>query len=58
MEKCCISLPEKQVSEVEKKVSSGEYPNFSEVVRSALREFIERHPNAQIVPINKEGAPA
>lgn len=46
MEKKTVTMPEKQVEEMEKKVTSGEYPNFSDVVRSAVREFLERHPNA------------
>jgi Arc/MetJ-type ribon-helix-helix transcriptional regulator len=45
MERRTITVPERQIEEMEKKVSSGEYPNFSEVVRSAMREFIQHHPN-------------
>jgi Arc/MetJ-type ribon-helix-helix transcriptional regulator len=45
MTKRTISLPERQITEMEKKVKIGEYPNFSEVSRAAFREFLERHPN-------------
>lgn len=44
MEKCTISLPEKQLEMVDGFVESGEYPNRSDVVRTAIREFVERHP--------------
>jgi len=47
MEKRCITLPERQLQELGKKVSSGEYPSLSEVTRAAFREFLERHPNSQ-----------
>ena len=47
MEHTSISLPERQLQELGKKVSSGEYPSLSEVTRAAFREFLERHPNSQ-----------
>jgi antitoxin ParD1/3/4 len=47
MERTSISIPEKQLEKIDGMVSSGEFPNRSEVVRAAMREFIERHPGAQ-----------
>jgi Arc/MetJ-type ribon-helix-helix transcriptional regulator len=40
-----ISLPEKQVEKIDGFVESGEYPNRSEVIRTAMREFNEHHQN-------------
>lgn len=55
MEKCTISLPEKQLEAVDGFVESGEYPNRSEVFRSAMREFVERH-QAGISPAPESGS--
>nr|WP_321352530.1 ribbon-helix-helix domain-containing protein [uncultured Methanoregula sp.] len=46
MERTTISLPEKQLMKIDEMVSNGDYPNRSEGIRTAIREFIERHPNA------------
>lgn len=60
MERRTISVPEKQIGEMEKKVQNGEFPNFSEVSRAAFREFLERHPNTAITspPTSQESAHA
>lgn len=60
MERRTISVPEKQIDEMEKKVLNGEFPNFSEVSRAAFREFLERHPNAALTspPTVQESAHA
>jgi len=44
MERTTISLPENQMKQMNVKVELGEFPNFSEAVRTAIREYIERHP--------------
>lgn len=47
MERTSVSIPEKQLEKIDGLVSSGEYPNRSDVIRAAIREFIIRHPGAQ-----------
>jgi Arc/MetJ-type ribon-helix-helix transcriptional regulator len=47
MEKCTISLPKEQLEVIDKRVESGEYPNRSEVIRTSMREFNERHQTPQ-----------
>ena len=40
MERVTLRIPEQQIEEVEQLVDSGEFPNRSEAIRSAVREMI------------------
>jgi len=40
MERVTLRIPEQQIEEVERLVDSGEFPNRSEAIRSAVREMI------------------
>jgi len=56
MERTTISLPEQQMKKIDGLVESGDYPNRSELIRAAVREFTERHPGVQ-TPL-ADGVPA
>ncbi|WP_121741320.1 ribbon-helix-helix domain-containing protein [Natronorubrum halophilum] len=44
MERVTLRIPKQQIDEVEQLVDSGEFPNRSEAIRSAVREMInEQH---------------
>ncbi|MCU4743394.1 ribbon-helix-helix domain-containing protein [Halobacteria archaeon AArc-m2/3/4] len=40
MERVTLRIPKQQIEEVEQMVDSGEFPNRSEAIRSAVREMI------------------
>lgn len=40
MERVTLRIPKQQVEEVEQMVDTGEFPNRSEAIRSAVREMI------------------
>jgi len=40
MERVTLRIPKQQIEEVEQMVETGEYPNRSEAIRSAVREMI------------------
>lgn len=40
MERVTLRIPKQQVEEVEQMVESGEFPNRSEAIRSAVRELV------------------
>lgn len=40
MERVTLRIPEQQIDGVEQLVESGEFPNRSEAIRSAVRELI------------------
>lgn len=59
MERVTLRIPKQQIDEVEELVNTGDYPNRSEAIRSAVREMIdeetdeseradERHPWAKV----------
>lgn len=41
MERVTLRIPKQQIDAVEQMVESGQYPNRSEAIRSAVREMIE-----------------
>jgi Arc/MetJ-type ribon-helix-helix transcriptional regulator len=47
MERTSVSIPKAQLDQISKRVESGEFPNQSEFIRSAVREYNERHPAAE-----------
>jgi len=40
MERVTLRIPKQQIEEVEEMVDTGEYPNRSEAIRSAVREML------------------
>ncbi|WP_254524927.1 ribbon-helix-helix domain-containing protein [Natrinema caseinilyticum] len=40
MERVTLRIPKQQIEEVEQLVDSGEFPNRSEAIRSAVREMV------------------
>ena len=41
MERVTLRIPKQQIEEVEQMVETGEYPNRSEAIRSAVREMLK-----------------
>jgi antitoxin ParD1/3/4 len=41
MERVTLRIPEQQIDEVEQLVETGEFPNRSEAIRSAVRDMIK-----------------
>lgn len=41
MERVTLRIPEQQIEEVEKMVETGQFPNRSEAIRSAVREMLD-----------------
>ncbi|WP_053946916.1 ribbon-helix-helix domain-containing protein [Halolamina sediminis] len=46
MERVTLRIPRQQVEEVEQMVETGEFPNRSEAIRSAVREMINENDTA------------
>jgi Arc/MetJ-type ribon-helix-helix transcriptional regulator len=40
MERVTLRIPKQQIEEVERMVDTGEFPNRSEAIRSAVREML------------------
>lgn len=40
MERVTLRIPEQQIEEVEQMVETGQFPNRSEAIRSAVREML------------------
>jgi Arc/MetJ-type ribon-helix-helix transcriptional regulator len=47
MERVTLRIPKQQIEEVERMVETGQYPNRSEAIRSAVREMINEEENTQ-----------
>ncbi len=45
MERVTLRIPKQQIEEVEQMVETGEYPNRSEAIRSAVRDMLNEHDN-------------
>ncbi|PSP98128.1 ribbon-helix-helix protein, CopG family [Halobacteriales archaeon QS_4_70_19] len=43
MERVTLRIPKQQIEEVERMVDTGEFPNRSEAIRSAVREMLNDH---------------
>jgi len=41
MERVTLRIPKQQIEEVEQMVETGEYPNRSEAIRSAVRDMLK-----------------
>lgn len=46
MERVTLRIPKQQIEEVEQMVETGEFPNRSEAIRSAVREMINEQSDA------------
>lgn len=43
MERVTLRIPKQQIEEVEQMVETGQFPNRSEAIRSAVREMIDEN---------------
>jgi Arc/MetJ-type ribon-helix-helix transcriptional regulator len=41
MERVTLRIPKQQIEEVEQMVETGQYPNRSEAIRSAVRDMLD-----------------
>jgi len=55
MERVTLRIPKQQIEEVEHLVDSGEYPNRSEAIRSAVREKLAEQETGTERPSEKRG---
>jgi antitoxin ParD1/3/4 len=53
MERVTLRIPKQQIEEVEQMVETGEYPNRSEAIRSAVREMLAEHETGKPRPSEK-----
>jgi Arc/MetJ-type ribon-helix-helix transcriptional regulator len=57
MERVTLRIPKQQIEEVEQMVETGQYPNRSEAIRSAVREMIdEQEPEGHESPTKRTWA--
>jgi antitoxin ParD1/3/4 len=47
MERVTLRIPKQQIEEVEQMVETGEYPNRSEAIRSAVRDMLNEHESTE-----------
>ncbi len=47
MERVTLRIPKQQIEEVERMVDTGEFPNRSEAIRSAVREMLNEQQDAE-----------
>ncbi|MCU4751531.1 ribbon-helix-helix domain-containing protein [Natrialbaceae archaeon A-CW2] len=55
MERVTLRIPKQQIEEVEQLVETGEFPNRSEAIRSAVREMINEQQDARHESPGKRG---
>jgi Arc/MetJ-type ribon-helix-helix transcriptional regulator len=53
MERVTLRIPKQQIEEVERMVETGEYPNRSEAIRSAVREMLSEQDAGKERPSEK-----
>ncbi|WP_380678613.1 ribbon-helix-helix domain-containing protein [Salinigranum sp. GCM10025319] len=53
MERVTLRIPKQQIEEVERMVDTGEFPNRSEAIRSAVREMINEQGDGRETSSNK-----
>ncbi|MEF8838423.1 MAG: ribbon-helix-helix domain-containing protein [Haloarculaceae archaeon] len=53
MERVTLRIPKQQIEEVEQMVDTGEYPNRSEAIRSAVRDLLAEAETGQERPSEK-----
>ncbi|ATW89085.1 ribbon-helix-helix CopG family protein [Halohasta litchfieldiae] len=47
MERVTLRIPKQQIEEVEEMVDTGQFPNRSEAIRSAVRDMLNEHDDAE-----------
>ncbi|MGM0590796.1 MAG: ribbon-helix-helix domain-containing protein [Halobacteriota archaeon] len=47
MERVTLRIPKQQIEEVEQMVDSGEFPNRSEAIRSAVRDMLNEQTDSR-----------
>jgi len=50
MERVTLRIPKQQIEEVERMVDTGQFPNRSEAIRSAVREMINEQADEERQP--------
>ncbi len=53
MERVTLRIPEQQIEQVERMVETGEFPNRSEAIRSAVRDLIREQDDGSREPSRK-----
>jgi len=53
MERVTLRIPKQQIEEVEQMVETGEYPNRSEAIRSAVRDMLSEQDGERASDENK-----
>lgn len=48
MERVTLRLPKQQIDEMERLVDKGEFPNRSEAIRAAVREYLADRNDGQL----------
>lgn len=56
MERVTLRIPKKQIEEVEQMVETGEFPNRSEAIRSAVRDMLNEHDRGRERPNDRPWA--
>ncbi|MEA1932294.1 ribbon-helix-helix domain-containing protein [Halohasta litorea] len=54
MERVTLRIPKQQIEEVEEMVDTGQFPNRSEAIRSAVRDMLNEHDEAETRRSNTE----
>jgi Arc/MetJ-type ribon-helix-helix transcriptional regulator len=54
MERVTLRIPKQQIEEVEQMVETGEFPNRSEAIRSAVREMLSEQESSERNSENKK----
>jgi Arc/MetJ-type ribon-helix-helix transcriptional regulator len=55
MERVTLRIPKQQIEEVERMVETGEFPNRSEAIRSAVRDMLNEQDDSRESSSNKRG---
>ena len=54
MKNVSISLTDQQAAQIELEIASGGYASVSEVIRAALREYLDRPPGPSLAQIERD----
>jgi antitoxin ParD1/3/4 len=56
MERVTLRIPKQQIEEVEQMVETGQYPNRSEAIRSAVRDMLDEQDESRESPTKRTWA--
>ena len=56
MERVTLRIPKQQIEEVEQMVETGQYPNRSEAIRSAVRDMLDEQDEGRESPTKRTWA--